>query len=111
MQRHSATLPAEQRSGVAITTADTGAAIPITVMREVINTIRKRYGNLYNKVARQAFPAVLSILSVLFRHSSSGFLRVQYLLVRRLTSSAAYSSHIHTAEIRVAQSLPLSSLQ
>ena len=45
-------LPAEQRSGVAITTADTGAAIPMTVMREVINTIRKRYGNLYAKVTK-----------------------------------------------------------
>ena len=40
------------RNGEVISTADTGAAIPITVMREVINTVRKRYGNLYAKVAK-----------------------------------------------------------
>ena len=40
------------RAGVAISADDTGAAIPITVMNEVINTVRKRYGNLYNKVLK-----------------------------------------------------------
>ena len=49
-------LPAELRAGVAITTADNGAAIPINVMRDVINTIRKRYGNLYNKVRKTSIP-------------------------------------------------------
>ena len=42
----------EMRSGDAISTADTGAAIPVTVMNEVINTVRKRYGNLYDKVRK-----------------------------------------------------------
>lgn len=36
----------------AINTGDSGAAIPITVMNEVINTVRKRYGNLYTKVRK-----------------------------------------------------------
>ena len=47
-------IPADvlQRAGVAITTADTSAAIPLTIMNEVINTVRKRYGNLYNKVRK-----------------------------------------------------------
>lgn len=44
--------PIEARAGVAASTADTGAAIPLTVMREVINTVRKRYGNLYRKVRK-----------------------------------------------------------
>lgn len=44
-------IPAELR-GTAINTEDEGAAIPITVMREVINTVRKRYGNLYAKVRK-----------------------------------------------------------
>lgn len=44
--------PIEARAGVAVSTADTGAAIPLTVMREVINTVRKRYGNLYRKVRK-----------------------------------------------------------
>ena len=45
-------IPAEFRSGDAIDTVDTGAAIPLTIMREVINTVRKRYGNLYDKVRK-----------------------------------------------------------
>lgn len=44
-------IPAELR-GSANTTAETGAAIPLTIMREVINTVRKRYGNLYAKVRK-----------------------------------------------------------
>lgn len=34
------------------TTNETGAAIPLTIMRQIINTVRKRYGNLYNKVRK-----------------------------------------------------------
>ena len=47
-------IPAEFRAGEAISTEDTGAAIPMTVMNEVINTVRKRYGNLYSKVRKVA---------------------------------------------------------
>lgn len=45
-------IPAELRAGDAISTADTGAAIPLTIMNEVINTVRLRYGNLYSKVRK-----------------------------------------------------------
>ena len=45
-------IPAEFRNGDVISTDDTGAAIPITVMNEVINTVRERYGNLYSKVRK-----------------------------------------------------------
>ena len=45
-------IPAEFRAGNAISTEDTGAAIPLTIMNEVINTVRLRYGNLYNKVMK-----------------------------------------------------------
>lgn len=45
-------IPAQFRNGETITTQDTGAAIPWTVMNEVINSVRKRYGNLYNKVRK-----------------------------------------------------------
>jgi len=41
-----------KRAGEASTTADAGAAIPVTVMNEVINTVRKVYGNLYSKVRK-----------------------------------------------------------
>lgn len=45
-------IPAEFRDGDAISTKETGAAIPLTIMNEVINTVRKRYGNLYSKVTK-----------------------------------------------------------
>ena len=54
-------IPAELRAGNANSTADTGAAIPVTVMNEVINTVRKRYGNLYNKVRKTSVPGGVKI--------------------------------------------------
>ena len=44
-------IPSEYR-GAANTTAETGAAIPLTIMREIINTVKKKYGNLYSKVRK-----------------------------------------------------------
>lgn len=50
-------LPREVRSGFdAINTGDTGVVIPMNLVREVINTIRKRYGNLYSRVRKLALP-------------------------------------------------------
>ena len=46
--------PMTKRNGEVISTAETGAAIPMTVMNEVINTVRKRYGNLYARVRKIA---------------------------------------------------------
>lgn len=97
-------LPAELRAGVAITTADTGAAIPITVMREVINTIRKRYGNLYNKVRKTSIPGGVEY--------SIGALQAQFKWISESAVSPRQKTDklgsvqfsYHTAEIRVAQS-------
>lgn len=97
-------LPAEQRSGVAITTADTGAAIPITVMREVINTIRKRYGNLYNKVRKTSIPGgveyPVGALQAQFKWISESAVSPRQKTDKLGSVQFAY----HTAEIRVAQS-------
>lgn len=41
-----------KRAGDAISTNESGSAIPITIMNDVINTVRKRYGNLYSKVRK-----------------------------------------------------------
>ena len=49
-------MPLTQRNGEAINTGDTGAAIPMTIMNQVINTVRKRYGNLYSKVRKTSVP-------------------------------------------------------
>lgn len=43
-------MPSEFRSGDAIDSGD--VPVPMTVMREIINTVRKSYGNLYRKVRK-----------------------------------------------------------
>lgn len=97
-------LPAEQRSGVAITTADTGAAIPINVMRDVINTIRKRYGNLYNKVRKTSIPGgveyPIGALQAQFKWISESAVSPR----QKTDKLGSVQFSYHTAEIRVAQS-------
>lgn len=96
-------IPAEYRAGDAIDTGDTGAAIPITVMNEVINTVRKRYGNLYNKVRKIAVPGGVEI--------PVGALQASFKWISESTVSprqdvgalGKVSFGYHTAEIRIAQ--------
>lgn len=97
-------LPAEQRSGVAITTVDTGAAIPLTVMREVINTVRKRYGNLYNAVRKTAIAGgveyPIGALSASFKWISESAVSPN----QQTDALGKVQFAYHTAEIRIAQS-------
>lgn len=97
-------LPAEQRSGVAITTSDTGAAIPLTVMREVINTVRKRYGNLYNRVTKTSVAGgveyAVGALQASFKWISESTVSPRQKTDKLGSVQFAY----HTAEIRIAQS-------
>lgn len=96
-------LPAEQRAGVAITSVDTGAAIPLTVMREVINTIRKRYGNLYNRVRKTAIPGgveyPIGALQASFKWISESTVSPR----QKTDALGKIQFAYHTAEIRVAQ--------
>lgn len=96
-------MPAEVRSGAAINTGDTGAAIPITVMNEVINTVRKRYGNLYAKTRKMAVKGGIEI--------AVGALQATFKWINESTVSprqdlgklGKISFSYHTAEIRVSQ--------
>ena len=96
-------IPIEQRAGEAISTNDTGAAIPITIMNEVINTVRKRYGNLYNKVRKMNVPGGVKI--------PIGSLKASFKWVNESTVSPRQKTDplgsitfgYNTAEIRVAQ--------
>lgn len=96
-------IPAELRNGETISTADTGAAIPITVMNEVINTVRKRYGNLYNKVRKLSVPGGVEI--------PVGALQATFKWINESTVSprqktdklGKVSFQYNTAEIRIAQ--------
>ena len=86
-----------------VTTADTGAAIPMTVMREIINTVRKRYGNLYSKVRKMSIPGGVKF--------PVGALQAQFRWITESTVSPRQKAgslgdiefSYNTAEIRVAQ--------
>lgn len=49
-------LPEEQRAGSPISTSNTAVIIPLNIMREVINIVRTRYGNIYSKVKKTSLP-------------------------------------------------------
>lgn len=97
-------IPAELRSGDAISTVETGAAIPITIMNQVINTVRKRYGNLYAKVRKLSVKGGVEI--------PIGALQATFKWINQSTVSPRQKTDklgkvqfsFHTAEIRVAQS-------
>lgn len=96
-------IPAELRNGEVISTNETGAAIPLTVMNEVINTIRKRYGNLYGKVRKLSVPGGVEI--------PVGALQASFKWINESTVSPRQKTDklgkitfgYHTAEIRIAQ--------
>ena len=96
-------MPKELRNGDAISTNESGAAIPITVMNEVINTVRKRYGNLYSKVRKTnvaggvKYP--IGALSASFKWISESTVSPR----QKVDKLASVTFEYNTAEIRVAQ--------
>lgn len=96
-------IPAEVRNGEAISTNESGAAIPITVMNEVINTIRKRYGNLYAKVRKLSVPGGVEI-PIGALEASFKWINESTVSPRQKTDKLGKVSFgYHTAEIRIAQ--------
>lgn len=96
-------IPAEVRAGMAITTADSGAAIPLTIMNEVINTVRLRYGNLYSKVRKTTVQGgveyPIGALKASFKWINESTVSPR----QKLDPLAKVSFNYHTAEIRIAQ--------
>ena len=96
-------IPAEARAGVAISTQDSGAAIPLTIMNEVINTVRKRYGNLYSKVRKTTVQGgveyPIGALKATFKWINEATVSPR----QKLDPLAKVSFSYHTAEIRIAQ--------
>lgn len=94
-------IPAEFRS--TISADDISAAIPVTVMNEVINTVRKRYGNLYSKVRKMSVPGGVEIpigsLEASFKWIADDTVSPR----QKLNKLAKVSFGYHTAEIRIAQ--------
>lgn len=95
-------IPAEFRQNTT-STEETGAAIPVTVMNDVINTVRKRYGNLYNKVRKLAvrggveFP--VGALQATFKWINESTVSPR----QKVDKLSKISFSFHTAEIRVSQ--------
>lgn len=96
-------IPAEYRNGEAINTGDTGAAIPMTIMNEVINTVRKRYGNLYAKVRKISVQGGVEIpvgaLQAKFKWISESTVSPR----QKIGDLGKVTFGYHTAEIRIAQ--------
>lgn len=97
-------IPAELRSGDAISTVETGAAIPMTIMNQVINTVRKRYGNLYAKVRKLSVKGGVAIpigaLQATFKWTNESTVSPR----QKTDKLGRVQFSFHTAEIRVAQS-------
>ena len=104
VQSEGTDMPAELRAGDVTSTADTGAAIPMTVMNEVINTVRKRYGNLYSKVTKTAIQGGVEVpvgsLQASFKWIKEGTVSPR----QKAGELDSISFKYNTAEIRVAQS-------
>lgn len=89
--------------GDVISTTESGAAIPLTIMNEVINTVRKRYGNLYAKVRKTnvkggvEYP--IGALQASFKWINESTVSPR----QKLDPLAKVSFQYHTAEIRIAQ--------
>lgn len=91
------------RAGEAISTNDTAPAIPLTIMNQVINTVRLRYGNLYNKVRHLnvqggvQFP--IGALRATFKWINESTVSPR----QKLDPLAKVMFSYHVAEIRIAQ--------
>lgn len=96
-------MPKELRNGDAISTNESGAAIPITIMNEVINTVRKRYGNLYSKVRKTSVAGgvkyPIGALSASFKWINESTVSPR----QKTNQLASVTFEYNTAEIRVAQ--------
>jgi len=97
-------LPADMRAGVPITTADTAPAIPLTIMREVINTVRKRYGNLYAKVQKMSVPGGVEFPIGALQASFKWIAESTVSPRQKLDKLGKIMFSYHTGEIRIAQS-------
>ena len=96
-------IPAELRAGDAISTADTGVMIPMTIMNEVINTVRNRYGNLYSKVRKISVQGgveyPIGALRAKFRWINESTVSPR----QKLDKLGKVSFGYNTAEIRISQ--------
>lgn len=93
----------EMRAGEAISTNDTGVAIPLTIMNEVINTVRERYGNLYSKVRKMSIPGGVEIPIGALKASFKWINESTVSPRQKLDKLGKITFSYHVGEIRIAQ--------
>lgn len=91
------------RAGDAISTTDTAPAIPLTIMNQVINTVRLRYGNLYNKVRHLNVKGGVQFPIGALRASFKWINESTVSPRQKLDPLAKIMFSYHVAEIRIAQ--------
>ena len=91
------------RAGEVISTNDTAPAIPLTIMNEVINTVRLRYGNLYNKVRHLNVQGGIQFPIGALRASFKWINESTVSPRQKLDPLAKVMFSYHVAEIRIAQ--------
>lgn len=91
------------RAGDAISTNDTAPAIPLTIMNQVINTVRLRYGNLYNKVRHLNVQGGVQFPIGALRASFKWINESTVSPRQKLDPLAKVMFSYHVAEIRIAQ--------
>lgn len=92
-----------KRAGEAINTNDTGAAIPFTIINDVINTVRKRYGNLYSKVKKIAVQGGVEYPVGALQASFKWINEKTVSPRQNLDKLGKVTFNYHTLEIRIAQ--------
>lgn len=95
--------PIAVRAGDAISTPDTAPAIPLTIMNQVINTVRLRYGNLYNKVRHLNVQGGIQFPIGALRASFKWINESTVSPRQKLDPLAKIMFSYHVAEIRIAQ--------
>ena len=95
--------PITMRAGDAISTPDTAPAIPLTIMNQVINTVRLRYGNLYNKVRHLNVQGGIQFPIGALRASFKWINESTVSPRQKLDPLAKIMFSYHVAEIRIAQ--------
>lgn len=91
------------RNGEVISTQETGAAIPVTVMNDVINTVRVRYGNLYNRVRKMSVPGGVEFPIGSLRATFKWITEATVSPRQKVDALGKVSFKYNTAEIRIAQ--------
>lgn len=82
---------------------DLGVLVPVTVMQEIINTLRKRYGNIYSKVrktnVRGGVEYPIGALQARFKWINESTVSPR----QKLGKLGKVSFNYHAAEIRISQ--------